>query len=339
LQHVIVRGIEKREIFNDDQDRKYFFDRFAALLNETGVKCYAWALIPNHFHLLLMPTGDTLASFMRRLLTSYAVYFNRRNRRTGHLFQNRYKSIVCEEETYLLELVRYIHINPLRAGLVKSLEELEQYPWSGHAVLTGTRELKEQEQYGILSRFGNTVATSRAAYRKFLADGIASGKRDDLVGGGLKRSRAKYANIEEWGNFDERVLGSGGFVDMLQQHEVLRERITTPLTLSELISRVATAFNLPEDSMVLPGKARPVAEARGVVACLAIRELGYKGIEVGRELNLTSSGVSIALRRGIETVKKRPEFKKEILVQSNRKEHPPASLFPCHSPPPCNDAE
>jgi REP element-mobilizing transposase RayT len=81
------------------------------------------ALLSNHFNLLLMPTSTTLSSFMRRLLTGYAVSFNRHNRRSGHLFQNRYKSIVCEEEMYLLELIRYIHLNPLRAGIVKSLEE------------------------------------------------------------------------------------------------------------------------------------------------------------------------------------------------------------------------
>ena len=115
LQHVIVRGIERRDIFNDDRDRQLFIDRLFALLSETGVRCYAWSLLSNHFHLLLMPTSTPLSYFMRRLLTGYAVSFNRRNKRSGHLFQNRYKSIVCEEEPYLLELVRYIHLNPVRA--------------------------------------------------------------------------------------------------------------------------------------------------------------------------------------------------------------------------------
>jgi REP element-mobilizing transposase RayT len=116
LQHVIVRGIERRDIFSDDIDRQNFVDRVITLLSETGVRCYAWAILSNHFHLLLKPTATPLASFMRRLLTGYAMSFNRRHTRSGHLFQNRYKSIVCEEEPYLLELVRYIHLNPLTAG-------------------------------------------------------------------------------------------------------------------------------------------------------------------------------------------------------------------------------
>ena len=100
-----------------------------------------------------MPTRGTLATFMRRLLTGYAAYFNRKHNRTGHLFQNRYKLIVCEEEPYLLELVRYIHLNPLRAGLVDDLTGLDSYPWGGHSVLMGKRRLDVQEQKEILSRF------------------------------------------------------------------------------------------------------------------------------------------------------------------------------------------
>ncbi|WP_224747076.1 transposase [Pelovirga terrestris] len=103
LQHVIVRGIERRNIFRNNTDRRDFVDRLSTLLIETDTDCYAWAMIPNHFHLLLKPKGCELKHFMRRLLTGYAVNFNKRHRRSGHLFQNRYKSIVCEEDTYLLK--------------------------------------------------------------------------------------------------------------------------------------------------------------------------------------------------------------------------------------------
>lgn len=139
LQHVMARGIEGREIFKDDQDRTSFLDRFATILDETQTQCYAWALIPNHFHLLLRTGPTPLSKVMRRLMTGYAVTFNKRHKRSGHLFQNRYKSIVCEEDPYLLELIRYIHLNPVRAGLVKDLKELDKYPWCGHATILGKR--------------------------------------------------------------------------------------------------------------------------------------------------------------------------------------------------------
>lgn len=309
LQHVIVRGIEKQDIFFEDREREFFVERLSSLLKETEVRCFAWALMSNHFHLLLMPTRGTLATFMRRLLTGYAVYFNREHNRTGHLFQNRYKSIVCEEEPYLLELVRYIHLNPLRAGLVDDLTGLDSYSWSGHSVLMGKRRLDVQEQKEILSRFGRIVQKARTAYRQFIADGVSAGRRGDLVGGGLKRSQSNCAEEKEWGSFDERILGSGEFVDSLQRHDLLRDRNISTLSLSKLVSRVAASFGLPAEAIMRHGKAKPVSEARGLVAYLAIREFGFKGIEVGKELHLTSSGVSLALRRGELLMRCKPELR------------------------------
>ena len=118
LHHVMVRGIERRVIFRDDVDRADFVDRLAALVSATGLTVYAWALLPNHAHCLVRTGTRPLPRVMRSLLTGYAGAFNRRHKRTGHLFQNRYKSIVVEEEPYLLELVRYLHLNPLRARTV-----------------------------------------------------------------------------------------------------------------------------------------------------------------------------------------------------------------------------
>jgi len=137
LHHIIVRGIERRRIFSDDQHRDNFIERLGDIVTDTKTFCFAWALIPNHAHILLR-TGQTgLATVMRRLLTGYAVSYNRRHRRHKHLFQNRYKSILCQEDIYLLELVRYIHLNPLQAKIVISPTEFDKYSHSGHSALMG----------------------------------------------------------------------------------------------------------------------------------------------------------------------------------------------------------
>jgi REP element-mobilizing transposase RayT len=140
LQHVFARGIERRDIFMDENDRQSFLDRLATILEETQTQCYAWTLIPDHFHLLLQIGPTPLSKVMSRLMTGYAVSFNKRHSRSGHLFQNRYKSVVCEENPYLLELIRYIHLNPLREGLVKDLKELDRYRWCGHSAILGKRK-------------------------------------------------------------------------------------------------------------------------------------------------------------------------------------------------------
>ena len=157
LHHVMVRGIERTALFRDDRDRADFVSRLATLA-ETGLwVVYAWALLPNHAHLLVRTGPRPLGRNMRSLLTGYAGAFNRCHHRIGHLFQNRYKSIVCEEEAYLLELVKYIHLNPLRAGMVKSLEELDQYCWTGHAVLLGNRAFAGQNRRQAAERPGKAA--------------------------------------------------------------------------------------------------------------------------------------------------------------------------------------
>ncbi len=115
LHHVIVRGIERKEIVNDNKDRKNFITRMGDIAIETETAIYAWVLMNNHAHILLRSGLCGLPTYMRRVLSGYAVSYNRRHRRHGHLFQNRYKSIVCEEDSYFMELIRYIHLNPLRA--------------------------------------------------------------------------------------------------------------------------------------------------------------------------------------------------------------------------------
>ena len=122
---------------------------------------------------------------MRKLLTWYAIYFNRRQRRTGHLFDNRYKSILCEGEPYFLELVRYIHLNPVRAGIVADIEALDHYPWSGHHGIVGNETYQWMDRDFILLQFGTTRRKAAEAYRAFISAGFSMGQLPHLGGGVL----------------------------------------------------------------------------------------------------------------------------------------------------------
>jgi REP element-mobilizing transposase RayT len=136
--HVYGRGIEKRDIFLDDRDRQLFLERVGFNLKRWEISCIAWALMPNHFHLLVRSWEGDLSSFMRCLLTGYSMYFNGRYDRVGHLFQNRYKSRMISKESHMRVAIRYIHLNPLRGRQVKSMRELDRHPWTGHKqILTG----------------------------------------------------------------------------------------------------------------------------------------------------------------------------------------------------------
>lgn len=299
LQHIIVRGIEQRRIFLDDIDRKDFLDRFSSLLEETDTDCFAWALLGNHFHLLLCCQRIKLSTFMKRLLTGYATHFNHRHNRSGHLFQNRYKSIVCEKDAYFLELIRYIHLNPLRARLVSSLQDLDSYPWCGHSVVMGKEKLPTQNVDEVLFQFGDNFSSARASYSRFIADGVSHVDRPEFVGGDLCRSLEASASPEDIENYDDRILGSGSFVKSIQE-EADPKTISPPrLSLAEIQEMVCHLIEGVEpDLMLRRRKVASISKARALFCYIAVRLMGEKGFAVGNFLAMGPSGVSRAVTRG-----------------------------------------
>ena len=249
---------------------------------------------------------------MRRLLTGYAVNFNHRHKRSGHLFQNRYKSIICEEDVYLFELIRYIHLNPLRAKMVPDLEALDSYPWSGHAVLMGKRNLPGQVADEVLALFGKRLSSGRLTYRRFVADGISQGRRPELVGGGLRRSRKACGDQEECANFDDRVLGSGEFVERLQQEESIRSVLAPKFSLSELRNLMGELFEVAPESISRRTRSGPVSEARAVFCYAAVRMIGMNGTAAGKYLGMGPSAVSRAAQRGERIVMENPSCKEKL---------------------------
>ncbi|MGD9235222.1 MAG: transposase [Desulfobacterales bacterium] len=309
MHHIIVRGIEKCNIFNDDIDRKRFVQRLGDILNASQTPCYAWALLPNHFHLLLKTSHTPIATIMRRLLTGHAVYFNRRHRRSGHLFQNRYKSILCQEDNYLLELVRYIHLNPLRANQVSGLKNLDLYPYSGHSVLLGHNKNDWQSVDETLKLFGKKATKARKRYRKFVKKGVNQGRRPELVGGGLIRSvggwHAFRALDRTDAHFksDERILGDSDFVEkVLKKAEEKRERKyqleAEGFTVDRVANRVASIMDLKTEDVWKKGKHPQIVKARSLLCYWAVHELGMTATELAIRIGLTQSAISQSVKRG-----------------------------------------
>ncbi len=303
LHHVIVRGIEKQLIFDDDQDRKNFVFKLGKLARDTGTAVYAWALLPNHLHILLRSSAYGLPRFMRRLLTGYAIGFNRRHKRWGHLFQNRYKSIVCEEDAYFKELVRYIHLNPLRAGLVSGLQELGEYAWCGDGVLLGKRKSDWQDRDYVLGWFGRKEREARAAYRGYIQEGVHQKQRPDLVGGGLIRSQGGWSQVvsmrkhEEQGMGDARVLGSGDFVERILAEAEGRIKFQFPprereKKIREQIELFCKNEGINPRELRFGSRRRTVSAARAILARRLVEDYGVPLAEAARHLGVTTSAVS-----------------------------------------------
>lgn len=316
LHHIIGRGIARQKIFLSNEDRDDFLGRLGSVLSWGQTTCCAWALIPNHFHLLLRTGTVPLSSIMRRLLTGYAVGYNLRHHRCGHLFQNRYKSILCEEDPYLLELVRYIHLNPLRAGLVEDYAELCRYPYGGQSVILGHGRKEWQDVDYVLALFAERGATARRKYLQFVQKGIDQGKRPDLIGGGLLRSQGGWTGVKAlraagtYQKGDERILGNGDFVSrVLAGAEEKLERkyrlAAAGYNLDRLIHRVAELLGISAEEVTGPGKARQRVEARSLLCYWANTELGIRQSQLAQRLGLNQPAVSNAVRRGERLARQR----------------------------------
>ena len=272
LYHVIVRGNQRRKTFRCEEDYKAYLERLERYRAKYRVRIYAYCLMPNHVHLMLETGSTPLAKFMQGLQQSYTQYFNRRYRKVGHLFQGRYKAIICERDKYLLALVRYIHLNAVRAHLVR---RPERYLYSGHNsyLIDGTPKIVEVKP--VLSLLGG-----KKAYERFVLEGMGENHND-----------AYYA-VE-----DQRFLGEQGFGEEIsrdaQQSEERRRKKPIESVFKEIARQMATA---PE---ILKGKDRrwDVSRMRAQAVAVLVREHGYAVSEVAKYLGRDQANISTMLSR------------------------------------------
>jgi hypothetical protein len=251
---------------------------------------------------------------MRRLLTGYAVTFNRRYKRHGQLFQNRYKSILCQEDPYFTELVRYIHLNPLRADIVGNYSSLGRHKYCGHGVILGNKRNDWQDVDYVLRFFSKKKKIAQKHYKEYVTKGIEKGRRPDLMGGGLIRSLGGWAEAKKLRKGerrlkgDERILGDSQFVlDILKEagerfvrkHELKAKGYD----LDTLAKHVEEIFDMESGDLYSPGKYKRLIKPRSVFCYWAIRELGETATSLAKRLGLTQPGVSKSVLRGEKIVK------------------------------------
>ena len=313
LHHVIVRGIEKKEIVSDKHDRADFVKRMGELAQETGTSIYAWSLMKNHSHILLKSGPLGLSKYMRRFLTGYAIAFNLRHKRHGHLFQNRYKSIVCDEDAYFHELVRYIHLNPLRAKLVKDMSALDGYLWCGHGVIIGRKRREWQDRNYVLAWFGRKESEAKRTYRKYVKEGIEQGRRKDLVGGGLIRTLGGWSQVVSLRSSgekvlsDERILGGGEFVE--RTLEEAENEVKYQVSINERrikaekkIQEICRKEGLNKEELQGGSRRGQISQIRAQLAIDLTEGYGLSLAEAGRQLGVSTSAISRIFIRNSEKI-------------------------------------
>jgi REP element-mobilizing transposase RayT len=273
--HVICRGNQRQVIFRSDADRKYYLERLEQYRERYGFKVYAYVLMSNHVHLLLETGRVPLSRIMQGLQLSYSGYFNRKYNKVGHLFQGRYKAILCDRDAYLLELVRYLHLNPER---MRSPMQAATYRWSSHGAYLGKESLVKVETAPVLGEFAKTMGKARLVYLKFIADGKATGHQPD------------YYDVR-----DQRFLGDERFVEEIEERVGADREISLPLPrakLSVLLRLVAKAYGATEKDLVQVGRQRKWVTARSMLVFLG-REWGRVSVkELGTLLRRDPSVIS-----------------------------------------------
>jgi putative transposase len=266
LFHIMAHSFEGKDLFVDDQDRNEFLSRFAKGLTNTGFQCYAWALMDNHYHLLIRSTELPLSKLMRSLNGGYARYYNKKHKRKGYLFQDRFKSVLCQEQDYAKELIRYIHLNPLRAGMVSSLDQLKTFAWCGHGFLLGVKNAngeKFQNREESLRRFGANESSAVEAYLQYLAKGCFD--EDTKKSGKLSAIQATEiaGSFKGW----PAVIGDHEFVKVaMEKYKEYRcrkhRKADYPLVLDTISNKVCLEFRITKEDLLKRGRKNKRSKAR-----------------------------------------------------------------------------
>ncbi len=275
VYHVMLRGNARQDIFADDEDRRGFYALLAEGVERFGYRLHGFCLMSNHVHLAAQVGALALSRIMQHLGFRYTQWFNRRRARVGHLFQGRYKAVLVDAESYLLELVRYIHLNPVRAALVKAPE---RYPWSGHRAYLGKERLGWLETRWVLSQFGRNTTRARERYARFVAEGRGEGRREEF----------------HRDSTQGRILGDDRFAEEAMARAGRQER--RAVNLGEVLGAVCARLGISEEELAVAGKARAGSQGRALTAWLVrqVPELSLQeaACRLGRDISSLSAAAT-----------------------------------------------
>jgi REP element-mobilizing transposase RayT len=289
LYHVITRGVDRRDIFHSAEDHQKFLALLGVQKDKLPFYLYAYCLMTNHIHLLIERRTDDIGRIMHRVLTGYTQYYNRKYRRSGHVLQGRHKAILCQSDPYLAELVRYIHLNPIRAKMV---ERVEEYPYSSHRAYMGLESVGIVDVDPVLRRFGAKKAVARERFAKHVAAGMKLVHLDQLYetkGGVLGSEEFVDSMIHRMGEFDVRAAS-------IRRNAAIKPELRAEL----LISIVENVCAVPRDLFCGPSKGARYVFAKEALI-LTGRDLGASVTALSHIAGLTAASVSrrhdIARRR------------------------------------------
>jgi len=287
LYHVIVRGNQRQKTFLKHSDYEVYLEKLALYRRKCDITIYAYCLMPNHVHLLLECSRTPLAKFMQGLQQTYTQYYNRTYHKVGHLFQGRYKAILCQKDAYLLELVRYIHLYPVRSKLVWSCEK---YPYSSERAYRAGKSSAIVDPGPVLKRMGG-----KPGYQRFVQEGLGEGHREE------------YYEVE-----DQRFLGRGEFGERLRREFEEEERPNKKRSMAGVVTEMAQALRVSPAVLRVRNRARVVSRQRTMVAYVLVRRGGFSVKEVAEYFGRDSTTISSLVSRYEQKMQNQPELSRDV---------------------------
>jgi len=299
LYHVIARGNNRDAIFYSKDNYVYYLGKVRSAKEKYSFCLFSFCLMPNHIHLLIQTQGAPLSRIMISIQTAYARYFNKRYKRVGHVFQNRYKAILCDADSYLLELIRYIHLNPVRAGIV---DLPQNYPWSSHRDYTEDLNRGLVDKDLILPMFSKRKAKATRLFSKFALEKLGEDKREDLY------------EVK-----DQRFLGDEEFIENLSQKfdDLRRKKFNLKrraiVDLKNILTSVAKISGVSETDILSKDQSRETAFARHIFMYVAKEEFDFKGKQIAEFTGRDNSCISHA----IKNIKGKTMYDEELNLKLN----------------------
>ena len=295
LAHIMAHSIDGRPLFVDDFDRKEFLSRFDKILKKCGYECDSWSLMDNHYHLFVRTNNNPMSDLMRPLNGGYARWYNKKYKRRGYLFQDRYKSVLCQDSDYAKELIRYIHLNPLRANQVSSLEELKKWPWCGHGYLVGDESsagMAFQQRNKVLRRFGEDELSAPKKYLEYLNEGIGE---HFFESGNLQYTETLEIEVSKKGW--PAVIGDHEFViNAMQKHEIHSHRLHHKDAYKKVMENLATSvtkkYSIAQQDLLTRSRRYINTIARQAFCKSAFHQELLPMAVIARFLQITISAVS-----------------------------------------------
>jgi REP element-mobilizing transposase RayT len=301
------RCLDHYSLFSDDADREYFLSLLETCLQRTNTRCYAWVLLSNHYHLVIRSSDHELWEIMKPLNMRYAHYHQKKTNRRGPLFMDRFKSIVTQDQNYVQELVRYVHLNPVRAGVCDNLGELENYSWSGHSVLMGKCNRKFQDTATVLGRFGADTESARLEYCRFLSSGLEASTDEDIL---LSLVRKSNACSESGRKTSCWVIGDHAFVrSALESSEAWRLRISRfekeGGSLDCIAEKISSVFTIEKKMLHNRHRGGEASFARKAFSYVAARHYRAPVRLIAEYLGVSAGAVSAMINQGSKIVEER----------------------------------